>query len=485
MGFFRGKFLQIVFGSIAMVTSLWAKRLDRVDATEPVPSDQTVPVIDFFRPHYFQQAKINPAGTLVAALNPDKDDSFNLIVFDLEARKTVGTGGGEGFDISNFQWLSDRRLLFSLNKDKLYSEGLFAADADKLQRAIPINRYDLALPIGVPKDDPLKPLVWLRALARQDGKDGGVVQIDSRRDVESRGGGSWTKTFPSPAGGETSAYYTDVNGNLAHAVTMKDGQGTLHRFAGDRWLECNFDSRKLEVVGSGSQPGELIVLAGSDQAGLHPKVLRRFDSVTGTLGEVLYRDENYEPRPVGFFRSPVDHRIVGLSYERKGPETVWLDPEYAQIQKELNEALPGGVSVFFGCDREERKFLVWFYSDRIPVRYFIYQRNPARLTMLANSAPWIDPNRMQPTQLMSYKSRDNVRIEGYLTVPLSTTKALPPLVVLPHGGPWVRDGWMGMGFRGAIFGESGLCRFPAELSRILGHRLAFSRGRQVGIQENA
>ena len=65
---------------------------------------------------------MNPAGTLIAALNPDQDDSYNLIIYDLAAQKTVGTGGGEGFEIYGFHWLNDRRVLFALRK-KIISGG--------------------------------------------------------------------------------------------------------------------------------------------------------------------------------------------------------------------------------------------------------------------------------------------------------------------------------------------------------------------------
>lgn len=441
MGILRGQCVVLCGILFCVTASLSAKRLDRIDATEPVPSNQPIPVMDFFRPHFFNRPRINPSGALVAALNPDKDDSSNLVVFDIAARKTIGTGGGEDFDVTAFEWLSDRRLLFDLSRNKLYTAGLFSADVDRMQRAIAINLRDLAIPVAIPQDEPLKPLIWLRSLGSEDGKDGGVVQIDSRRDVLSRAGAVYVRTFPVPTGGETMAYYADIRGELAYAVTIKEGVASLHRLENGRWVSCHFDDERLALIGHGDAANELIVLAKSDEAGLHPKVLRRYDGATGKLGEVLYHDDNYEPNPVGLIRSAKDRRIVGLSYNRKGPETVWLDPQYKEIQKELNSVLPGGVSTVFGSDREEKKFLVHYYSDQIPPRYFLYERNPSKVTLLANSAPWIDPNRMQPMQLMGYNSRDGVRIEGYLTLPANPGKVLPPLVVVPHGGPWVRDAW--------------------------------------------
>ena len=42
----------------------------------------------------------------------------------------------------------------------------------------------------------------------------------------------------------------------------------------------------------------------------------------------------------------------------------------------------------------------------------------------------------------SYRTRDGMVIEGYLTLPEGSKNGKPaPLVVFPHGGPWLRDVW--------------------------------------------
>jgi dipeptidyl aminopeptidase/acylaminoacyl peptidase len=42
---------------------------------------------------------------------------------------------------------------------------------------------------------------------------------------------------------------------------------------------------------------------------------------------------------------------------------------------------------------------------------------------------------------IEYKSRDGLLIRGYLTVPLGSSGTKLPLIVVPHGGPAVRDRW--------------------------------------------
>jgi len=48
---------------------------------------------------------------------------------------------------------------------------------------------------------------------------------------------------------------------------------------------------------------------------------------------------------------------------------------------------------------------------------------------------------MSPTYAVKYAARDGLLIRGYLTVPAGHPMKGLPLVLLPHGGPWVRDVW--------------------------------------------
>jgi len=53
----------------------------------------------------------------------------------------------------------------------------------------------------------------------------------------------------------------------------------------------------------------------------------------------------------------------------------------------------------------------------------------------------INPTHMAPMRHISYVARDGRTIQGYLTLPVGVEATNLPLVVIPHGGPWVRDTW--------------------------------------------
>ena len=61
--------------------------------------------------------------------------------------------------------------------------------------------------------------------------------------------------------------------------------------------------------------------------------------------------------------------------------------------------------------------------------------------------PVVDPyQRIDPAQLAAvkpvrYQARDGLGIPGYLTLPRGRMPKNLPLIVMPHGGPFIRDEW--------------------------------------------
>ena len=85
--------------------------------------------------------------------------------------------------------------------------------------------------------------------------------------------------------------------------------------------------------------------------------------------------------------------------------------------------------------------MVRTYSDRSLGAYYYYDIEADRLTKIADVSPWIDENDLSEMQPVSYTSRDGLTIPAYLTLPKGKEAKNLPVVINPHGGPWVRDNW--------------------------------------------
>jgi acetyl esterase/lipase len=434
-----------------------AEKLD-LERVKPVPADQPIPVMDFFRPLVLQAPKLNPSGTHVAAIITAGEDRHLLLVYELKTQKIESVGGVGDKDIYQFDWLNDRRLVFSLSARKMFGLGLLAGDVGSLSDSYPLLQYYGSSLIAVPPKNRLHPLVWNRYDNLETARDLGVAIIntgrlsgrlinlfkadaDYRLAIEARDNNERhiDTSYPVPPGGITYRYLADREGQLAFAFTADEGQLAMHRLVDGHWVKCPVDLENIDVVDCGDQPGQVVV-CGPRQEG-KPRALQFMDTATGRLSEVMLQDKSCD-FDGWLYRDPVSRLIIGAVGERSGPFVTWFSEDYRNLQKVLNGYFPGLVVRILGSDEAQKLFLVLTYSDRQPAIYSWVDMEKHTAGLFKNSAPWIDPQRMQPQNIIKFKTRDGRQLDAYLTLPAGATKDnLPPLVVLPHGGPWARDTW--------------------------------------------
>ena len=91
--------------------------------------------------------------------------------------------------------------------------------------------------------------------------------------------------------------------------------------------------------------------------------------------------------------------------------------------------------------KNEDKFVVRTYSDRSLGAYYLYDVAADTVEKITEVSPWLREEEMAEMKPIHYTSRDGLTIHGYLTLPVDTEAKHLPVVVNPHGGPWVRDRW--------------------------------------------
>jgi dipeptidyl aminopeptidase/acylaminoacyl peptidase len=447
--------------ALATVSVSAAAKFD-LERVKPVPAGEPIPTMDFFRPSLLSQPVLNPSGTRVAAVVTAAEDKHILLVYDLKTPEKVEMVGGSGDkDIYRVDWLSDSRVMFGLSSKKLYGIGLMAADVGSLQSGYAIQQYNNSQVISVPLKNRLRPLIWNRfemetgndagvAAVNTDIQTGALVDLDAamnsfnRRDlvVKTRDNNDRhiAGSFAVPPTGINYRYSTDKAGELAYSYTaQQDGNLTMYRLADQQWIKCPVDLEHVHVEGAGNEPGQLIAI-GPRQEG-KPRALQLLDPATGKLGDVILQDKAYDFDGY-LYRNPATGDVLGAVYQRNGPQVYWFNEEYRNLQKLLDGFFPGVVVRILGSDLTHKIFLVATSSDKQPEIYSWVNLETRATGIVKNSAPWIDPQRMQPMKIVKFKTRDDRQLDAYLTLPAGASKVNPPpLVVLCHGGPWVRDTW--------------------------------------------
>jgi dipeptidyl aminopeptidase/acylaminoacyl peptidase len=137
-------------------------------------------------------------------------------------------------------------------------------------------------------------------------------------------------------------------------------------------------------------------------------------------------------------------KTLGVRIHADTPGVAWFDAATAALQRKLDAALPDTANLMsFASGAQAEWALVRSYSDVKPTIYYLFNLKTAELNRVGATHPAIDPARMGRQEVVRYKARDGLEIPALLTLPAGGAKNAP-LVVLVHGGPYVRGarwGW--------------------------------------------
>ena len=145
--------LSVVFPSRATAEKL---NLERI---APVPANETIPVMDFFRPPILRDPRLNPSGTHIAAIVAAGEDHTSLMVYELKT-KAIDTIGARGdSDISWVSWLNSDRLVYGISVQKMGAFAVCAGVVGALNESFPLLQNVGASLVAVPPNDRTHPLI--------------------------------------------------------------------------------------------------------------------------------------------------------------------------------------------------------------------------------------------------------------------------------------------------------------------------------------
>jgi len=160
--------------------------------------------------------------------------------------------------------------------------------------------------------------------------------------------------------------------------------------------------------------------------------------------QTIYADPVFDFKgELHFFSNPYNPAAAslrGITQYNDTVVTVWYDKKLAALQLTLDSMLPGAVNYMYDADTSLTRFLFKSYSDSKESEYYLFDIKNRKMTLLFKSCPWINPELMSRTKPVTFQTRDNLTLHGYLTLP-KAGKPPYPTVILTHGGPHVRDYW--------------------------------------------
>ena len=199
---------------------------------------------------------------------------------------------------------------------------------------------------------------------------------------------------------------------------------------------ATFGSTGVNVVGfDPNNDNRAYVLAhnGENTIGAHIMDLR-----TGEYIRTIYQREDVDmqgPR----FEPYIDQEpeLAGFSFYADGErQYAWINQEMADLQAVVDNAFPTTRNTIVSCVDECAQMMVFSQSSQEPgVYYYIANGQPV---VIGRSYPQLLDAALGREEFITYPARDGLEIPAILTLP-PFGEAPYPLVVVPHGGPWVSE----------------------------------------------
>src|SRR4029077_14027726 len=98
-----------------------------------------------------------------------------------------------------------------------------------------------------------------------------------------------------------------------------------------------------------------------------------------------------------------------------------------------------GCARIVSRDAANRKWVLGVDRSDAPDRYVRYDRETHLVTPLYSVRPQLEGVTLAPKRVVNIPARDGLKLVSYLTLPPGVPAKKLPLVLLIHGGPWVRD----------------------------------------------
>jgi len=239
------------------------------------------------------------------------------------------------------------------------------------------------------------------------------------------------------------AWEADLAGNVRLAYrTTDDGGGEMlvveDGKLGEAVYTCNFEETCTPYRFHKNGKQVYILSNRGDDVDLARLML--MDAETGET-ELIESDPAGEVDFGGAIFSDVTEELVGTVYvgdrQRIYPRTDGLKKELEFLRSNL----PDGELSVGSSTEDERYRIIYVGRDVNPGEAWLFDSKKMKVKKLYDSRPDLPTEHLATMAPVRYKARDGLEIPAYLTVPKGVEAKNLPTIIVPHGGPWARDGW--------------------------------------------
>lgn len=396
---------------------------------QPIVRNMPIPLEDFFRNPEKTGFNISPDGKYISWL-AGYENRLNIFIRGIHETEPIRLTGVTDKDILHYLWLNNHQIGILKDNNGDENHHLFVIDIhDKqLRDFTPFENVKVDVVDELEEDDDA-------VLIQMNRRDPAVFDV-YRLNTNS---GELTLVEENP--GNITGWITDHAGTVRMAITT-DGVNTSLLFRegasgvftnllttsfreGINPLFFDFDNKNIYALSN---------------IGRNTIAIVEFDPLTVTEKRILFEHPEVDADLLGY--SKKRKTITLATYTTWKKEFHFFDEISRQRYEKLNTLIQGEEEIYITSrNREENIFIVRTLSDRSLGNYYLFIDATGELIHLANVSPWLPSESLSAMQPIQYQTRDGLTVNGYLTQPSGNISRPCPLIVNPHGGPWVRDIW--------------------------------------------
>jgi dipeptidyl aminopeptidase/acylaminoacyl peptidase len=451
-----------------------------------------LPVESFSQLPNHTQPSLSPSGNRIAYIRNYQDPQVAVLTtYDLTTgkRQFVVQSNNEESKISWFEWANEKTIIASVryasrrNRVDVTETRLLAIDIDgeksvqrKLINPNRFNKFGKSTHISQFQDDvvsflPDQPDYILLALDKDIPNLPSVYKLNINT-------GSVTRLIKGKL--HIRDWMADQQGTLrlGQAVNYKSGEASTRVRIGDddtwhKMFEYNMLTEpSIYPVGFAKDPNILYYKAYKDDK----KALYTID-LTTKESTLVFADKEYDVDG-SLIYSRKTREVIGVRHSNSPNGKIYWDKNIKNFQKSLDTALPDIDNYLVDFSQDENTYLLYTENDYTPGAYYLGNREKQSLHLLFEQYPQLIPEVLSEHKLVTYKTRDGLEIEGYLTMPLDS-KGPVATIIHPHGGPGAREN-DGFDYWTSFFANRGYAVFRPNFRGSTGYGYEFSQSQMKG-----
>jgi dienelactone hydrolase len=239
------------------------------------------------------------------------------------------------------------------------------------------------------------------------------------------------------------SFGTDGHGNLRLGWGRYDMKVYYHaRLQGEKkWRRLGrvgvFDRGEEAFEPIAVIPGTNYAYAMRDKDGR--AALWKIDLADKEDPQLVFASSRVDIRPV---MTP-DNRVLAVLPDSRSKDAFYVEPSAELLGEVLGKLFKDRVYNILDMSADLKTVVVESESDVHAPEYHVLDLTgeQAKLQRIGSRFPGLDKAELASTEYLYYPARDGTKIPAFLTRPVGAGTKPPPLIILPHGGPWARDAW--------------------------------------------